>query len=244
MSRAPTHTLSNHRLVELLSVERLGTYVAGCDGQLDTALDLYDWNTAVSAAFWQPLGHIEVVLRNAMSLALAARQSRDDLPGSWLDDAAIALDRRARADIAIARRRVLKKGKRPSDSQTISELAFGFWRYLITRRHTALWPDLASAFPGAPDRRRETVEEPIARLHDLRNRIAHHQRVWNRDLDAHYADLLLVAGYVDAGLPAWIARACTVPAVLHARPPLSAPRSDSRWRRGGGRSDGGGRRRR
>lgn len=79
--------------------------------------------------------------------------------------------------------------------------------------------DLAGAFPGAPDRRRETVEDPVARLHELRNRIAHQQRVWNRDLAARYADVLLVAGYLDADLPAWIARSCAVPALLRARPP-------------------------
>lgn len=87
----------------------------------------------------------------------------------------------------------------------------------MTRRRTALWPDLASAFPGAPDRRRETVEVPLARLHELRNRIAHHQRIWDHDLAARYADVLLVAAYIDAALPAWIARNCRVPALLRAR---------------------------
>lgn len=124
-----------------------------------------------------------------------------------------------RAHVVTARRRVRRTGKRADDDRTISELGFGFWRYLVTRRRTSLWPDLASAFPGAPDRRRETVEEPIARLHDLRNRIAHHQRVWNRDLAARHADLLLVAGYLDADLPAWIAHGCTVPALVRGRPP-------------------------
>lgn len=204
--------------MELLSSERLSTYVAHCEGNRGTALRLYGWNAAVSAGFWQPLGHLEVALRNTMSSALTERHRRGGASGSWLDDADRSLDGRARADIAVARRRVRRKGKRPSDSQTISELSFGFWRFLITRRHTALWPDLASAFPRAPDRRRETVEDPVARLHELRNRIAHHQRVWNRDLAARYADVLLVAGYLDADLPAWIARACKVPALLRARP--------------------------
>lgn len=182
------------------------------------ALRLYTWNASVSAAFWQPLGHLEVGLRNAMGSALQGRHRRSGGAGSWLDDADRLLDGRARTDIAVARRRVRKKGKRPSDDQTISELSFGFWRFLITRRHTVLWPDLATAFPGAPDRRRETVEEPVARLHELRNRIAHHQRIWNHDLAARYADVLLVAGYLDADLPEWIARECRVPALLRARP--------------------------
>jgi hypothetical protein len=215
---APTSSLSDARLVELLSTERLGTYLAGCEGELGAALQLYRWNAAVSAALWQPLGHLEVAMRNTMSTALAERHHRSGLAGSWLDDVDRSLDGRARSDIAVARRRVRQKGKRPSDSQTISELGFGFWRFLITRRHTALWPDLASAFAGAPDRRRETVEDPVARLHELRNRIAHHQRIWNRDLAARYADVLLVAGYLDADLPAWIARSCAVPALLRARP--------------------------
>jgi hypothetical protein len=213
----PTSQLSDARLLELLSAERLSTYVARCNGDLDAALRLYAWNAAVSAGFWEPLGHLEVALRNTMSAVLAERHRRNGLVGSWLDDTDRSLDGRARADIAIARR-VRRKGKRQSDSQTISELGFGFWRFLITRRHTALWPDLASAFPGAPDRRRETVEDPVARLHELRNRIAHHQRVWNRDLAAAYADVLLVAGYLDVALPAWIAQGRGIPTLLDARP--------------------------
>jgi hypothetical protein len=220
MSRPPNITLSEARLVEHISKARLSTYLNECGGELQAALHLYAWNTSVSAAFWEPLAHLEVSLRNAMSTALAVRESSGGIAGSWLDDVGRDLDRRARTDIAVARRRVRSKGKQPSDEQTISELGFGFWRFLITRRHTALWPDLASAFPGAPDRRRETVEEPVARLHELRNRIAHHQRIWNRDLAARYADVLLVAGFLDAGLPAWIARGCRVPVLLRARPAL------------------------
>jgi len=218
MSSLPTTAPTPARLLQLLSEPRLSTYVDACGGNLDAVLRLYAWNAAVSAAFWQPLGHVEVALRNAMSDALSKRPGRGGVRGSWLDDPDRVLDGRARADIATARRRVRRKRKQPSDAQTISELGFGFWRYLITRRHTALWPDLASAFPGAPDRRRETVEEPVARLHELRNRIAHHERIWSSDLPARYTDVLLVAGYLDAGLPEWIARGCRVPVLLRARP--------------------------
>ena len=116
--------------------------------------------------------------------------------------------------VAAARARVRQKRKRVTPGQTISEMSFGFWRFLIARRHTNLWPDLVGAFPNSPDRRRETVEEPIARLHDFRNRLAHHQRIWNRLPGARYADLMLVAGFIDAELPAWIERTSAVPALL------------------------------
>jgi hypothetical protein len=210
--------LTGGQLERLVGAERLGSYAEACSGDQLAAVVLYRWNAAISAAFWQPLGHLEVALRNALGESLKRRHVEHGRPGSWLDDPNEDLDASARHAIAVARRRVRRKGKDPSDSQTISELGFGFWRFLITRRHTALWPDLASAFAGAPDRRRETVEDPVARLHELRNRIAHHQRIWNRDLAARYADVLLVAGYLDADLPAWIARSCAVPALLRARP--------------------------
>lgn len=40
--------------------------------------------------------------------------------------------------------------KRASDGQTISELSFGFWRFLIAKKLTGVWPDLASGFRTHP----------------------------------------------------------------------------------------------
>ena len=153
MIPAPSTASIRHADLErLLSRERLGSYV-GHAGSLDRAIDLYRWNAEAGGALWPSIGHVEVALRNAMSAGLTARHDRLERSGSWLDDPAAELDPRMRSHIAAARRRVRKRGKAAVDCQTISELGFGFWRFLITRRHTALWPDLASAFPGAPDRR-------------------------------------------------------------------------------------------
>lgn len=69
-----------------------------------------------------------------------------------------------------------------------------------------LWPDLAGGFPWAPDRSRETIEDPLVRLHDFRNRLAHHQRIWNHDLEARAADIVKLASYLDPALPEWIMR--------------------------------------
>jgi hypothetical protein len=210
--------LSDRRIEHLLGSERLAVCVQACDDSFERGVGLYRWNAAISAALWQPLGHLEVAVRNAMAACLVDRHRRTGCAGSWLDDPGGTLDRRLRTHIALARRRVHQKGKRASDAQTISELGFGFWRYLLTRRHTALWPDLASAFAHAPDRRRETVEAPIGRLHELRNRIAHHQPIWNHDLAYRHDDLLLVAAFLDPGLPAWIEGDSPVADVLAARP--------------------------
>jgi hypothetical protein len=211
-------TLTRQQLERLFSAERMSTYIARCDGDFTAAVDLYRWNAAVTAAFWEPIGHLEVSLRNTLSTQLAARHHRLNREATWLDDPNRELSDRARDDIAAARARVRQKGKRASEGQTISELSFGFWRFLITKKLTGLWPDLATAFPHAPDRKRETVEEPIARLHDFRNRLAHHQRIWNRKPQERYRDLLSIADYVDPGLPVWVEATSVVPRLLNQRP--------------------------
>lgn len=201
-----------------LSPARMSPYVQQAGGDLDAAIVLYRWNAAVAAALWESLGHVEVLLRNVLADRLAARHAAHGRPGSWLDDPAGELGERSRADIEQARRRVRQKGRVADDGQTISELTFGFWRFLITRRLTNLWPDLATGFPYAPDRRRGTVEEPVARLHELRNRIAHHQPVWHRPLLDGHADLLTVTGYIDPMLRAWVRDTSRVQATLALRP--------------------------
>lgn len=212
---APTRLLEHH-----LSVDRLSTYVQVCDGNLAAALELYDWNTAIAGAFWESLGNVEVLLRNTMHSQLALRHHLRGRPGSWLDDPARELGERTRIDIAQARNRARQKGKAASEGQLVSELSFGFWRFLITRRLTNLWPDLATGFAHAADRRRETVEEPVARTHEFRNRIAHHQRIWNQPLAGRLQDLRTIAGDIDPALQDWIDNTTRVPAVLLQRPTL------------------------
>ncbi len=214
--KAPS--LSQADLERLFSAERLGAYLAHCNGDFIAALDLYCWNSSITAALWEPIGHLEVALRNVLDAQLTARHERLGRPGSWLDDPAQELSDRAREDIATARERVRRKGKRISTGQTISELGFGFWRYLITRKLTRLWPDLAGGFQYAPNRRLGTVEVPLNRLHVFRNRLAHHERIWNRGPADRYEDLLALAGYIDPTLRSWIVGTSRVPQVLSGRP--------------------------
>lgn len=201
-----------------LSVDRLSTYVHARDGDLDAAIDLYRWNSSVAAAFWESLGHVEVVLRNALRDRLADRHARHGRAASWLDDPAGELDRRAIEDIATARRRARTKGKRVTEGQIVAELNFGFWRFLIAKRYTGLWPDLASAFPHAPDRRLSTVEAPVTRLYSFRNRLAHHERVWSQPLTDLYEDITTVLGYIDPGVREWVTATSRIQATLALRP--------------------------
>lgn len=141
-------------LVPHLSADRLSTYLHHCNDDLDLAIALYEWNTSISAALWETIGHVEVVLRNTVATRLAARHVRLKRPRSWLDDPSRELDGRAMDDVADARARLQTKGKAASEGQIISELNFGFWRFLIARRYqTTLWPRSPAASGTRPTER-------------------------------------------------------------------------------------------
>lgn len=161
-------------LEQHLSRERLSTYIAARGGNLDGAIALYAWNSEITGAFWEHLGYVEVALRNTLDARLTARHTRLNRPGTWLDDPARELTTRARTDIATARARVKAKGKAAIHGQVLSELSFGFWRFLVSKTYSGrFWPDLASGFPHAPSRALTTIETPVRELHVFRNRLAH-----------------------------------------------------------------------
>jgi hypothetical protein len=64
--------LSPSDLKRLFSAERLSTYIAYCDGDFAAAIEMYRWNSEITAAFWEPIGHLEVALRNTLAERLAA----------------------------------------------------------------------------------------------------------------------------------------------------------------------------
>ncbi len=205
-------------LLTVLSEERLSSYLDACDGSATAALALYQWNTAAVGAYWETLAHLEVIVRNVLDRRLTDRHRSRGRPGDWLADPARELTSRSRDDIRTAQTRVQRKGRPVAHGQVISELPFGFWRFLVSRRYTSLWPDLASGFPFAPDRRLSTVERPLADLHELRNRLAHHHRIWPQPLSRRYTQITALAGYVDPELSRWLNNTSRVPAVLAARP--------------------------
>ena len=58
-------------LKRCLSADRMSKYLRASQGNLSNALTLYNWNTAVSAAFYGPLKWLEVTLRNSIDHCLA-----------------------------------------------------------------------------------------------------------------------------------------------------------------------------
>ena len=209
-------------LIVSLSPERAATYVAAAGGDRERAMRLYTWNTALSAAFYGPLQGLEVTLRNAMHRTLVAAYGPD-----WYDNPACGFDAGTLRRIEGAKDD-LRRGSYPvSPPHLVAALPFGFWVALLGRGGRAgnlgaakrnyemtLWrPCLHKAFPHAKLSRVQ-AHTPLDYLRTFRNRIAHHEPIFTRHLEADYASILTVAGWVCPGMRDWIAHHSRVPALL------------------------------
>lgn len=202
-----------------LTVERLTSYDAATTCPT-ASLALYEWNSEVGAAFFVSLQGFEVVLRNALHLQLTLWHRREGLSGHWFDDPRRLLDPRGTADVEEARRRIGRLRRPFTPGRIVSELSFGFWRYLLSARYEqSLWtPALRHAFPHLRPQRRRDIAERVERLHLVRNRLAHHEPVHRRDLARDHADLLFVVDAICPVTRSWIDRTSTLGEVIGRRP--------------------------
>ena len=89
---------------------------------------------------------------------------------------------------------------------------------------TSLWvPALASVFAqhpsrGNPRQIRADVADRMQRLHFLRNRIAHHEPIHQRNLARDHAQLLEVVGWICPDSNTWVAVRSQTPTVIATRP--------------------------
>jgi hypothetical protein len=210
-----------------LSAPRHAVYLAAADGDTERALALYEWNAQLSAALHRDLAHLEVGLRNAYSEVLATRWPG---PPHWTsagDKVFAPVYRRRggrRVDVNRQPRDLLQRalqaagGADAPAGKVIAELPFGFWSYLSSAAHEkTLWvPCLHRAFPAGTDRR--DVDRPVGRLHQLRNRVAHHEPLLRTDVSGRLDDLIKVAGMISPELRRYLAATTTVTNWLAHRP--------------------------
>jgi len=166
----------------------MATYeaAAGVKGDDDPAgLELYAWNAQVSAALLAPLHLCEVVVRNAVSDALeavyGAAWPRSSVFEVSLPDPGIGYS--PRKDLQNVRRYQTSTGK------IIPELKFVFWQKMFTSRHDMrVWnTHLMRVLPNLDHSKhvsqlRHEIYDSLEEIRKLRNRIAHHEPIFKRNL--------------------------------------------------------------
>jgi hypothetical protein len=207
-------------MVGLLSAPRMSTYTRASGGDVEAAVDLYQWNLDVSMALFESIHYLEVAVRNRMDEALSRLAGPD---ADWLDaPPGIPLTPGTLARVAVARRNAGRPGREPTHGHVIAEITFGFWPYLLARNYSrTLWANaLKGAFRPAS---RGDLHARLLAVADLRNRIGHHEPLIGLDTAAEYRRILTLAELVDPRLGWWIDTTSRVDAVNRRRPAGGTP---------------------
>jgi hypothetical protein len=156
----------------------------------------YAWNAQASAALLAPLHICEVVIRNSVSDALEMVYGAMWPWSSGFEQSlpAPGIGYSPRRDLQDVRKIQTSTGK------VIPELKFVFWQKMFTSRHdNRLWnthlthvlPNLDPAKPVG--QLRLEIYDSLEEIRKLRNRIAHHEPIFTRNLSG---DLQRIVGLV------------------------------------------------
>lgn len=208
----------------VITPQRLGTYERAL-GMKNTrrALELYAWNAEVSGAFMLPQQVCEVAIRNAVAEVLEVVYGAQWpwAPGfeRSLPDPQFGFS--PRKELASGR----NKAPAGNTNKVIPEMKFAFWLRLFTQRFDRrLWdPHLRAAFKGLPDglsvqQCRQMIYDELDRVRGIRNRIAHHEPIFERNLEADYHRIINLITWRCPRTAAWLQGIDSVSASLQRRP--------------------------
>lgn len=203
-----------------LGVHRLQSYLNVTHGHLDQALELYKWNSEISVEVFKILADVEIFLRNVIDRELQKFNATFGNNSTWLDELIQFIPPVRRLDIARAKYYLAADGKTLDHSNIVSQLNFGFWRsFLVKWNKGVLWPNaLRFAFPYSPSRQPEYIFTRVRHLHVLRNRIAHHEPIHNRDIARDFQICIEVLNAISPVIAAWTAENSRVLEVLAKKP--------------------------
>ena len=181
-----------------MSDERFATYLRLAAGDRRRALQFYTRNVALGSAFHGPLQALEVTLRNAIHNAMTQVHGTP-----WFENAPLRASERDAVEKA---RQSLRREHKPHNpGRIVAEVNFGFWVALFAKKYDAtLWRTVLHGLFGR-ERTRGRLHDQLDRLRTLRNRIAHHEPILHRVLQADYDELLWLLGRLSPETAAWVA---------------------------------------
>ncbi|WP_123958957.1 Abi family protein [Corynebacterium pseudopelargi] len=217
---------SKSRLETMLGAARFETYYLAAGEDLEKAVDLYRWNTRMAGALHSHLSYFEVLMRNAMNLAL--QDWNETITGSrnWCleHQSADLLYSMLKRPMMQARRHATKESRRrhrlhPRKNQplthddVVAQLTLGNWSNLLGEalpdlrpKAKVLWADcLHNAFPNIDhdDQSRVDLGKRVERLTRLRNRVSHQENLLGTNFRGRLNDTLSVLKAIDNSYPQW-----------------------------------------
>lgn len=191
-----------------LSHERFSRYVAATGiRNRQLALQMYSWNAKLCSSLTTPLQVLEVTIRNGVVAALERAYG-----GNWISSRSFikSLPRPQRgyspaSDLQMTLAKVSTTG------QVISELKFIFWNDMFTSRHDVrIWDrHIRLAFPNLPSSLsvqecRLLLYKQVFAIRKLRNRIAHHEPIFTRDVLSEFRRMTKVISWRCSTTSDWV----------------------------------------
>lgn len=209
------------KIPHILSEPRFATYLRYCDNDKARALALYQWNMELSAAFIVPLHLLEVSLRNAVVESLEAIHSQN---WPWNSGFIRSLPN-PKGHYSSAKNLQEVARSQPTTGKVVAELKFVFWQKMFTARHDkVIWNhQLKHVFPYAPQNMnvstlRSTIYSDVDVIRDLRNRIAHHEPIFSRDIGTEYETMHKLVSWRDPITADWMQSIQYVTQILSQKP--------------------------
>lgn len=129
-----TEAASYGDLVQALSLERFGRYLAWADGDRQRAISLYTLNTRISESLYIPLQTLEIVLRNRIHSVMTTAHHE-----AWFRDEGCLLGDRQPEQLAKAIRDVENARKESTAGRIVAALTFSFWTSMLGADYETLW---------------------------------------------------------------------------------------------------------
>lgn len=177
--------MPNTSILKTLSRPRMATYLSVTNQDQTKALELYIWNSQVSAALLVPMHICEIVIRNAIAEIF---ESQFGSLWPWQRSLELTLPRRYRDELTKARD---KRSINNRTSKVIPELTFNFWQQMFVSNYDQqFWQQhLHSLFPNAPvnmpfNQLRGSIFNDLEKIRKFRNRIAHHEPIINQNINS------------------------------------------------------------
>lgn len=214
-------------MVELaywISQRRFDEYLAAAHYDSEDARVLYEWNVSVSGAFFELICHVEVALRNAVDgilsqLEVASSARVEEARGWWFASATFLRE----SELVFSRtasRHLVDRTKPASRDRMLASMTFGIWDAMFGRSYEQLFrKHLVHAFPYRnAGFTRAIVKQNVLVLKNLRNRIAHHQPIFDRPLDEYFTQAMDLLRWISPDLADWVQAQSRIPDLLAQRP--------------------------
>lgn len=214
MSNSNPPIWNSQVILDLLSPHRMATYLKACNGDLNAAFALYRRNMDVAATILAITGMVEVVVRNAIDREMTNFASAKEFAIDWFD--LPFLDSKSKKDISTAKSHLAWDSKPLTHARIVPQLTLGFWRFLTSKRYlTTLWlPAIQHAFPyGHPDplERRRKVSFALTTLNDARNRAAHLEPVFYRNVQSDFDRARELMSWIHPDAALWFSESIDLP---------------------------------